>query len=120
MHQVSLAISAAAGPLKVVGALFCGANVLKHGSTQHRLTDRLEKHLKHKVDIVHADTRHPDHISYVDKLLDLLHWDEALLSTDMFQRPEIAKEKLEELINMCTSTQRFDNQSPTRVIGYGF
>jgi len=99
MHQTALGIGAAVGPLKVVGALFCGANVLQHGSTQQRLALKLEQHLRNNVDIVVEDTRSPEHITFVDGLLDLLHWDEALLSSAPFKRPAIAKEKLESLIN---------------------
>ena len=92
MHQTALAVGAAAGPLKVIGPVFCGAKVLHHGSTQQNLADLLARHLRGKVDFTVEDTRSPEHIQYVNKLLDLLHWDESMLSAEELRRPAVAKD----------------------------
>lgn len=99
MHQIALAICAAAGPLKVIGPVFCGAKVLHHGSTQQALANVLARHLHGQVDFTVVDTRSPEHIQYVSKLLDLLHWDESMLSAEELRRPEIAKQRLNGLID---------------------
>ena len=63
------------------------------------LVKKFEKHIEGNLGITVEDTRSPEHAAFVDKLLDLLHWDEALLSSRVeLRRPELAKAKLNALI----------------------
>ena len=100
MHLVSLAIAAGAEPLRVVGPTFCGPILLHTGATQSRLEQALEDEITEKsISIIVDSTLSDEDVMFRDRLLGLLHWDEALIEDQTLHRPSIAKARLQKLID---------------------
>lgn len=100
MHQIALACGVAAKALRLIGPLFCGSTLLHYGDAQEHLSRALEQWLSGRkaVAIVYTDERTDAAKTYWERLLDLLHWDEALLSTEALRRSPLGRKKLDNLI----------------------
>ena len=81
MHLVVIAANQVLKPLKIVNSLFCLANLLHDSKVMSRVLeavgDYVERHLVQTV-----RPRDPRHREHARQVLDLLHWDDALLSAD--------------------------------------
>lgn len=101
MHMVALSIAAAAVRLQVVGPVFCGSILIHSGSTQERLASLVERivyepgGLEVLVDPILSDRER----ARIDRLLDLLHWDESMLSGGGLSRTSERKHRLQEQLN---------------------
>jgi hypothetical protein len=100
MHQIALACAVAAKALRVIGPVFCGSTLLHYGDTQEHLGHALVQWLNSRraILITHADERSQAFKSYVGRLIDLVHWDEELLSTEALRRSPLGRHKLQCLI----------------------
>ena len=81
MHMISLAIAGACTPLRVVGPVFCGCMLMSHGNTQGKLARAVKNMVQsdRSLEIVVEGSITERETKFLDRLLDLLHWDEALV-----------------------------------------
>lgn len=97
MHMIALSIAAAAVRLCVVGPVFCGSILLHNGSTQDRLAS-----------VVHRVIFEPGGLGVlvepiltererirIDRLVDLLHWDESMLSGGDLSSVSASRDRLQ-------------------------
>ena len=99
MHMVALAIAGACAPLRMVGPVFCGCMLMAHGNTQGKLAKHVKNMVGHDnfLEIVVEGSITGRETKFLDRLLDLLHWDEALVDGAL-TRSEKAKKELNDAI----------------------
>ena len=97
MHMVALSIAAAAIKLQVVGPVFCGSILMHSGSTQERLASLVEHLINQRggLEVLVAPILSDRECARVDRLVDLLHWDEAMLGGDDLSRKGQSKQLLQ-------------------------
>ena len=80
MHQVFLACAMAAKPLRLMGPVFCGSLLMHRNCTQTSIANALYSYFDkpNMLAIVFEEPHDVEQRSYVDKLLQLLHWDEEV------------------------------------------
>ena len=81
MHQVSLAVSATFLPMKLLGPIFCGCNLLRRGRWQAAISNcarRFINDLKIATDRPQSEGA----LKYALALLNLLEWNELGLEND--------------------------------------
>ena len=120
MHMIALAIAAAAVRLRVVGPVFCGSILLHNSSTQSRMASYIERlvgepgFLEVMVEPLLSDRER----SRIDRLVDLMHWDESMLGGDGLQRTSTCRqhlqEQLDELKKFLQGRNKFAHVCPFR------
>ena len=86
-------------PIRVVGPVFCGGMLMAHGNTQGKLARAVKNMVQsdRSLEIVVEGSIMERETKFLDRLLDLLHWDEALVEGAL-TRSEKAKKELNDVI----------------------
>ena len=98
MHQVSLSVGNCYTPLKVLGPIFCGTNILRRSTWLSNFMPTLKRYIRSRkgggLDVVYDSPQSPADFRYATELLDLLEWDEQLFDNDEdLARQSQSKEK---------------------------
>ena len=88
MHQVSMAVGSCTVPVRVIGPMFCGCNLIRRGHWQAHTVKVLESLIGDeryfKVDFL--DEEEVADGKFLASLLDLLEWDDCMLPSGDLQR----------------------------------
>ena len=97
MHQVSLSVGGAIAPVRLLGPVFCGSNLLRQGQTQTTLVKLLHAHIDRHLECTLTDSASTEDRAQRDRILDLLHWDECMLSGGLTRQSK-QRDRLEQVI----------------------
>eukprot|EP00974_Lingulodinium_polyedra_P068409 6625018-Lingulodinium_polyedra.AAC.1 len=113
MHLVVIAANQVLKPLGIINPLFCLANLLHDSKVMSQLLDeideRVEKHLERTV-----RPRDPRHKEHALQVLDLLHWDDAMLAEQHadLRRQGMGKQARQRQLNEVAQLLPYDWAAP--------